>query len=553
MTSNDNRTVTAAELRKRAEAIDREKADLSPEIPEDPSQEEIGRILHELRVHQVELEIQNEELRRSQMELESSRARYFNFYDLAPVGYFTLSDKGLILEANLTSAILLETDRGVLVKQPLSRYIHKEDHDIFYLHINRILKTGEPQTCELRMIKTDGAVFWAHLAATCEQDSGDARICSVVLSDITERKLREEGHALTTRLITRISTPGDFRKRISELTASLHDWSGCEAIGIRLRSGDDYPYYETRGFPPEFVQTESRLCAYGPDGKVLRDGIGNPVLECMCGNVLCGRVDPAKTFFTNHGSFCSNDTTALLAATTEADRLARTRNRCNGMGYESVALIPLRIGDQVFGLLQLNDHRPDRFTPGLIAQFERMADDLAIALSQLQAVKALQESERLYRSLFENMLNGFAYCRMLFKDGKPEDFVYLAVNDAFTLQTGLKDVVGKKVTEVIPGIRQTDPGLFEIYGSVATSGQPQQFEIFMETLKMWFWVSVYSPAYEHFVAVFDVITARKQTEQSLETARNVAINEKKQLEAVMEALPVGIAIVDETRRNDSIK
>ena len=125
------------------------------------------------------------------------------------------------------------------------------------------------------------------------------------------------------------------------------------------------------------------------------------------------------------------------------------------------------------------------------------------------------DSEDLYRSLFENMLNGFAYCRMLFNDGIPQDFIYLAVNNAFMSQTGLKDVVGRKVTEVIPGIRESDPQLFEIYGRVAMTGQPERFEVFVEALQMWFLISVYSPAQEYFVAVFDVITERKRVEEAL--------------------------------------
>jgi two-component system, cell cycle sensor histidine kinase and response regulator CckA len=127
----------------------------------------------------------------------------------------------------------------------------------------------------------------------------------------------------------------------------------------------------------------------------------------------------------------------------------------------------------------------------------------------------LFESERLYRSLFENMMNGFAYCQMLFENGKPTDFIYLAVNDAFEKHTGLKDVVGRKVTEVVPGIRDKDPGLFEIYGRVAMTREPTRFEMFVEALQMWFSVSAYSPSYEHFVAIFDVITERKRAEEEL--------------------------------------
>ncbi|MCG6533919.1 MAG: ATP-binding protein, partial [Syntrophales bacterium LBB04] len=101
-----------------------------------------------------------------------------------------------------------------------------------------------------------------------------------------------------------------------------------------------------------------------------------------------------KPFFTSHGSFWTNSTSALLAGTSEADRQAPTRNRCHGEGYESVVLIPLRADHQTFGLLQFNDRRVNRFTPPLIAHFERMADSLAIALSRRQTEQALQESEK---------------------------------------------------------------------------------------------------------------------------------------------------------------
>jgi len=124
-------------------------------------------------------------------------------------------------------------------------------------------------------------------------------------------------------------------------------------------------------------------------------------------------------------------------------------------------------------------------------------------------------SEKRYRSLFDNMLNGFAYCKMLFDQDRPQDFIYLSVNNAFESLTGLRNVVGKKVSEVIPGIRESDADLFEIYGRVALNGKPEKFEKYIKALNMWFAISVYSPDKEYFVAVFDVITERKQTETAL--------------------------------------
>ena len=127
-----------------------------------------------------------------------------------------------------------------------------------------------------------------------------------------------------------------------------------------------------------------------------------------------------------------------------------------------------------------------------------------------------------YYSLFENMLNGFAYCRMIFDDkGKPVDFIYLQVNGAFEKLTGLKKevVVGKKVTEAIPGIQEANPELFEIYGRVAASGNGEKFELFFKPLNKWFFISVYSPKRTFFVAIFENITERKANETLLRSSR----------------------------------
>ena len=137
------------------------------------------------------------------------------------------------------------------------------------------------------------------------------------------------------------------------------------------------------------------------------------------------------------------------------------------------------------------------------------------AMVHAAQARAIVTSEQTYRSLFDNMLNGFAYCRMLFEHDVPSDFVYLDVNAAFATLTGLQDVVGKRVSDVIPGIRAADPGLFEIYGRVALGGRPERFETYVAAMKMWFSIAVYSPKPEHFVAIFDVITERKQVEESL--------------------------------------
>ena len=122
------------------------------------------------------------------------------------------------------------------------------------------------------------------------------------------------------------------------------------------------------------------------------------------------------------------------------------------------------------------------------------------------------------------MAEGLAHCQMIFEDGRATDFVYLAVNPAFETLTGLKNVIGKRVTEILPGIRASDPELIETYGRVARTGKPERCEVFLKALSMWLSISVYSPEPEHFVAVFDVITERKQLESThaflLQSGRN---------------------------------
>jgi PAS domain S-box-containing protein len=177
-----------SELRIRAE----QKAAQSPENIDALLPDEVKRILHELRVHQIELEMQNEELRTSQVELESARARYFDLYNLAPVGYFTISEQGLILEANLTAAVMLDVHLGALLGRPFSQFILKTDQDIYYLHRKQLLESGEMRAFELRILKQDGSSFWAQLDTTVTEIDDGASVIRVVISDISERKLEEE-------------------------------------------------------------------------------------------------------------------------------------------------------------------------------------------------------------------------------------------------------------------------------------------------------------------------------------------------------------------------
>ena len=174
-------------------------------------------------------------------------------------------------------------------------------------------------------------------------EAGKLREELEALRDVESKlKQAEWRQDLATQILETLNKSIGKQDTIRNLLLLIKRETGFEAVGVRLCEGDDFPYYLTNGFPDEFVEAERFLCECNPAGEVIRDSDGNPVLECMCGNVIRGRTNPALPFFTEGGSFWSNCTTELLASTTEEDRQARTRNRCNGEGYESVALIPLR-------------------------------------------------------------------------------------------------------------------------------------------------------------------------------------------------------------------
>src|SRR5262249_25310840 len=153
--------------------------------------QEVKQLLHELHVHQVELELQNEELRRTQLELAASHEKYFDLYDLAPVGYMTVDENGLIQEANLTAANLLGVVRSRLIKQLATRFIIKDDRDIYYRHRKQLLETRKAQVADLRMIRGDNP-FWTRLESTLALNVGGRQLFRTIISDITALKLEEE-------------------------------------------------------------------------------------------------------------------------------------------------------------------------------------------------------------------------------------------------------------------------------------------------------------------------------------------------------------------------
>ena len=215
-----------AHLRRRAE----EKARLDEEWAlKTLSLEDAKNMFHELRVYQIELEMQNEELRRTQHELQASRARYFDLYDLAPIGYLALSEQGLILEGNLAAASMFGMERKSLLKKPISQFILREDQDVYYLHRKKVFETDKLQMWEMRMVRADGSHFWARLQANL-RNNGEYWI---TFSDITERKRAEEAQQKSEKFYRSIlqTTPEGYW--ITDMQGKLLEVNGayCKTVG----------------------------------------------------------------------------------------------------------------------------------------------------------------------------------------------------------------------------------------------------------------------------------------------------------------------------------
>ncbi|HTU01839.1 MAG TPA: PAS domain S-box protein, partial [Candidatus Sulfotelmatobacter sp.] len=208
----------AAERRAMAEAQLRRRSPTPDDRPPDPAPVELR---HELEVHQIELEMQNEELRRIQVELEASRAKYFDLYDLAPGGYLTVTETNEILEANVTAAALLGVERRALLGQPVTRFLAREDQDEYYRCRRRLLGTWVPQQCEVRILSPEGAPpRWVRLDTNLAPGrAGGKAFCRVILTDITDRKAAEAAFQqardeLEQRVVARTAELADANARL---------------------------------------------------------------------------------------------------------------------------------------------------------------------------------------------------------------------------------------------------------------------------------------------------------------------------------------------------
>jgi PAS domain S-box-containing protein len=417
------------------------------------------------------------------------------------------------------------------------KVLHPDDREKVKSALKKTIEADVLYEPEYRVIRPDGSIHYIAARGSLIRDAAKRPLkINGIIWDVTENKRLEQRQIFLSKMLILVNQNKDLIHTIREVNSLIKEFTGFEAVGIRLREGNDYPYYASEGFPEQFLEKERYLCARDKNGEIICDANKIPFLECMCGNIICGRTDPKFPFFTKGGSFWTNSTTDLLASTSDEERKARTRNFCNKQGYECVGLIPLHIGKENVGLIQLNDHRKDLFTLDMIEFFEIAGKYIGTTFARKQAEEAIQQSEQKFSALYSSMTEGVALHEILYNStGKPIDYRIIDVNHAFESILGIskENAIGQKASELY-GLNS--PPYLDIYTKVISSGKPELFETYFEPMKKYFNISVFSPAKGKFATVFEDITERRKVEQEIIKQRDISQSYLDTVEAMIVAL-----------------
>ena len=285
-------------------------------------------------------------------------------------------------------------------------------------------------TFETEHLARDGSRIPVEVSARTFELRGQPIVLSVV-REISARRLVEDYRETGREVLLILNDPGDLHDSIRRVIAALKRQTGFDAVGIRLRDGDDFPYVGQQGFSQDFLLTENTLLAHGADGAVCHDSAGNISLECTCGLVLSGATDPADPNATAGGSYWTNDSLPFLDLPPDQDPRLHPRNLCAYEGYASMALVPIRDTSGIVGLLHLNDRRKGRFSAETVELLEGIAAHIGAALLRKQAEQQLRGAEQL---LFERSSRGESLNAAL-------NEVNARLNASFELEPAIDDVL----------------------------------------------------------------------------------------------------------------
>jgi len=356
--------------------------------------DELQSLVQELFQNQAELEKENKRIRSSQTNLQTAHIYSRKLLDAATVGLIAMDKKGIILESNLAAARLFGRSLPDFTGLRIESCLYPDDIAAFTSYIEHLWSKGAPQSCEVRVLNGDDVPVPIRLNSALSDGRNPGSVHLATISVAGSQGEAEENQDLAAdvlRVLNRGS--GDVTQLIREVLRLINESIGFDAVGLRLHKGEDYPYYEQRGFTKEFLFKENFLCSRNRHGNIIVDSNRKPVLECTCGLVLAGKTDPSNPIFTEGGSFWTNNSSELLSLPSGLDPRINPRNQCIHEGYQSIALVPVHSGRDIIGLLQLNDRRKNRLSLELVRFFEGLGDQIGLTLQRKEAEDALRQNQ----------------------------------------------------------------------------------------------------------------------------------------------------------------
>jgi PAS domain S-box-containing protein len=259
------------------------------------------------------------------------------------------------------------------------RIIHPDDRALFDEHRKVYHPSLDYGEAEYRIICKDGSVRWTwHVCKPIVTEDGRCLGRRSSNRDITERKQAEEALQASSRFLQIAYSGTELSALLKEFVKEIKDYTGCAAVGIRILDQEGkIPYQAYEGFSRSFYEMESPL-------SIKSD-------KCMCINVIKGDVDPRLPFYTEGGSFYMNGTTRFLATVSEEEK-GQTRNVCNQVGYESVALVPIRLKDNILGLIHIADPREGMVPLNIVEVLEKAGMQMGTAILRRQAEEHLKKT-----------------------------------------------------------------------------------------------------------------------------------------------------------------
>lgn len=615
----DSKSESAVDLRRKAEELLKRKTAKPCSSAEDIQTQ---KLIHELEVHQIELEMQNDELQVAKAQIIADAKKYTELYNFAPTGYFTLTKAGEIVDLNLCGSQMLGKKVEKLKKSMFGFFVSERSKPIFNQFIDIVFSSKSKETCEIALQANSDSLVYVNLSGTVTENDEN---CLIIATDISEIKKEEEeikklglhfrdliekapdgivlldamgnfrfvssaakkifGFQSAEEIIgspAEYTHPDDLNRVLSALSRIIEDPSYIPTLQYRSRDKTgNWLWVESTftnlladpsvesiliNFRDITVNREAeekllhitRLYAFlsQVNQAIVRNRNENELLCKICEVAVefgqfrmawigltdetDGRVKPVAIsgfedryldiiHSTTHdgpmgkgpaGQALRQNKMIICNDISNDPLMFSQRDEALRRGYRSSVSVPFSRKDKLDGTLNIYSAETGFFIGDHVRLLEEISANITFALEAItsetekrETVAMLRESEEQYSSLFNNFLDSVAVHQIVLDEkGKPVDYIFLQANAEFESQTGLKiaDIIGKKVTEVIPGIEKTP--LIEIYGKVAIMGETIDFEQFIEPLQRYFHINAFQIGESRFCTVFQDITDRRQFE-----------------------------------------